>query len=857
MLSTQTKQINAYGKRAKRVVQVTASDSKPPSKEILSIFDDLPPPPAWAPVASRMKGRENSTPKKKTPAPKVVGATRKKRLSPPLSPPKKPVKVAEPIDGSNDGLRVKLIKPEAEIEPLKAKLKGEVALRPQPRAPLSAQMVNGTGSQALHSIVGKAKSKQRAPTNMIIPPKLGKLPSTISMDILLLDDKGRTISREKRMPRIAINSNSIDKSSKYKVDNPRTDAKSKLPIHVDSESEPEVDIQPKNEKSRKQATRVVVSDDSSSDGECSVPFSKSKLSSKAGKWELSEPKPLKRVSTIEVVIPPAPYSTKEVPRMSDLPKAGVPQPLPPRSLPRLCPPGYRPSTYPNRQSPNRVALRLSELADPNLSLDFADLSLDSDRIGGTSLFDSSVPQYLKPLLEECGQCYGPHDFSSFIESFPFDPILQDARDREGELFFKKVGEASFSEVFGIGDVVLKVIPLRDETAACQSRNMLKARGSLGHDDGGAEGPPPTDAQDVRKEIIVTRAMGEVHQGFVKLLKAYIVKGKYPEALLTLWDEYYDEKGSESVRPGMRPTPLALCLPNQLYCSDTFTLRQAYAIIVLPNGGPDLETYMFSAPSRSGWRQACSIFWQVAKSLAHAEHLVSFEHRDLHWGQVLIKNLASRKSKLNVINVNSAAKSLGKNRMVMDDLEHGVQATIIDLGLSRMDAGDGADGRRVQWTPLDEEIFTGEGDYQFDVYRMMRELIGGEWEDYHPMTNVMWLHYLASKLLRSKGLKAPTVAKRVKASGEALVASSYSSMVPERECYEALIDLEEWLGQTLIDAFPAQAKATAAAKGRGRRATLAPISTRLADRDGPACAGDVVRYGVKRGWVRPIRLAKIP
>lgn len=58
--------------------------------------------------------------------------------------------------------------------------------------------------------------------------------------------------------------------------------------------------------------------------------------------------------------------------------------------------------------------------------------------------------------------------------------------------------------------------------------------------------------------------------------------------------------------------------------DTFKVSQIYAIIVLPNGGPDLEAYTFHNPSRFGWRQACSLFWQVAKSLARAEHLVAFE-----------------------------------------------------------------------------------------------------------------------------------------------------------------------------------------------------------------------------------------
>jgi serine/threonine-protein kinase haspin len=56
------------------------------------------------------------------------------------------------------------------------------------------------------------------------------------------------------------------------------------------------------------------------------------------------------------------------------------------------------------------------------------------------------------------------------------------------------------------------------------------------------------------------------------------------------------------------------------------VSQVYAIIVLPNGGPDLEAYTFSEPTKTGWRQACSLFWQIARALATAEDLVSFEVR---------------------------------------------------------------------------------------------------------------------------------------------------------------------------------------------------------------------------------------
>jgi serine/threonine-protein kinase haspin len=54
------------------------------------------------------------------------------------------------------------------------------------------------------------------------------------------------------------------------------------------------------------------------------------------------------------------------------------------------------------------------------------------------------------------------------------------------------------------------------------------------------------------------------------------------------------------------------------------------------------------------------------------------------------------------------KREGSPKAPMDDAMHGVHTTLIDLGLSRMDAGDGAGGEMVHWTPFDEEIFLGEG-----------------------------------------------------------------------------------------------------------------------------------------------------
>jgi serine/threonine-protein kinase haspin len=61
----------------------------------------------------------------------------------------------------------------------------------------------------------------------------------------------------------------------------------------------------------------------------------------------------------------------------------------------------------------------------------------------------------------------------------------------------------------------------------------------------------------------------------------------------------------------------------------------------------------------------------------------------------------------------------------------VQTTIIDFGLSRLNAKDG----RVMHSEMHEEIFAGVGD-QWDVYRSMREIAKDDWETYHPVTNVL-------------------------------------------------------------------------------------------------------------------------
>ncbi|KAG9040280.1 hypothetical protein FRB95_000210 [Tulasnella sp. JGI-2019a] len=349
----------------------------------------------------------------------------------------------------------------------------------------------------------------------------------------------------------------------------------------------------------------------------------------------------------------------------------------------------------------------------------------------TSSVASTVPKDLQRLLKSCEQP-GVLDFDAFVSTYPFDDIHG---ANAGAIRFRKIGEATYSEVFAIGDVVLKVVPL-----------LLGGQSSPSSQ---VELPCVSPSADVENEILVTKLVGNAHCGFIKLLNAYVVTGRYPSSLLELWDRYSNVKESENIRPHVLPA------------------STHYAIIVLPNGGVDLEAYTF--PLRNAWKSAVSILWQVVRALAVAEDKYRFEHRDLHWGQVLVKD---------------EPKNVG-----------GVTVKIIDFGLSRLEDDKGL----THHTAVDREIFDGTGDYQFDVYRLMKEHCGNEWETFRPLSNVMWLHYLSVKLLRFKGLRRPVAPKISSTRTKQTQTTAQREQEEERAWYDSLVEVECYLGKAVKSA----------------------------------------------------------
>lgn len=267
-------------------------------------------------------------------------------------------------------------------------------------------------------------------------------------------------------------------------------------------------------------------------------------------------------------------------------------------------------------------------------------------------------------------------------------------------------------------------------------------------------------------------------------RAVVVKGKYPQQLLVAWDEYASIRTSENERPSR------------------FTENQTFCVIHLSHHGQDLESH-----SVSTWSEASHIFWSVVKALAHGELQCEFEHRDLHWGNVLIDQSEEDEileRLLDNLNFEDGRKD------ILDGGLGGVKVTLIDYTLSRARVDDIV-GSIAHYRFQDESIFEGKrkitlqmlaakrtlGDYQFDIYRAMRDKLtdenGTNWEDYKPATNVLWLHYLANKLLYGKQL--PTPVTRLSARNQSKQAKrgherSFSVILDgeDKDAYEGLLNI---------------------------------------------------------------------
>ncbi|ODQ77679.1 hypothetical protein BABINDRAFT_163391 [Babjeviella inositovora NRRL Y-12698] len=320
-----------------------------------------------------------------------------------------------------------------------------------------------------------------------------------------------------------------------------------------------------------------------------------------------------------------------------------------------------------------------------------------------------------------------HPLLALTSSPHVTPFLSFINSRLPRFQLSKLAESTYSEVFleasfsGDARHVLKIVPFAAHAAVC--------------------------TQDLVQELQITQHLSHL-DGFVKYTSSHVVQGSYPELLLRLWDRYGRSNSSENARP------------------DGFSATQMFLVIELEYAGTDLERFPVQ-----DWQQASRIFWLVARTLALGEVEHKFEHRDLHWGNITIKEHVNYQ-KLAEMDV-----AMGEDPTATE-----LEVTVIDFTLSKLKLDT-----QVVWKPLDDpELFTGKGDYQFEIYRFMKadylqraRRNGVDWS-VDLKSNVYWLHYLADKLLNHKLLVAIARDGNGPANPHHAV-----DVARETRCYEAL------------------------------------------------------------------------
>ena len=270
---------------------------------------------------------------------------------------------------------------------------------------------------------------------------------------------------------------------------------------------------------------------------------------------------------------------------------------------------------------------------------------------------------------------------------------------------KKIGEGTYGEAYRGGDgVVMKIVPMGGDALVNGEVQM---------------GPNEIRSETAILKCLTTLREGErddatknFTDGFIRLIDASVCRGPYSEKLLQAWDKYAKTGESENEKPDNLPS------------------EQLYIAFACDDGGTDLEHFDIRS-----MKEAVAMLFQIVVALSVAEEATQFEHRDLHWGNVLIKRVRSKekRARLNGVDLNIQTA--------------GLDVTIIDFTLSRLTTENGDAFCDLN---ADPELFTGpKGHCQSETYRRMKRVTKGKWNKHNPKTNALWLHYLADTVLEQK------------------------------------------------------------------------------------------------------------
>ncbi|KAI5566178.1 hypothetical protein BDE02_13G003400 [Populus trichocarpa] len=208
----------------------------------------------------------------------------------------------------------------------------------------------------------------------------------------------------------------------------------------------------------------------------------------------------------------------------------------------------------------------------------------------STLSDHDYGDPLAALLAVCGQSVPLTLLEVFSKLIEPDNIV-------------KVGEGTYGEAFEAGNTACKIVPIDGDISV--------------------NGEVQKRSEELLEEVILSRTLNNIRSHdsdvdnacttFIEILDLRVCEGPYDPALVRAW-EYWDERhGSENDHP------------------KEFPEKQCYVVFVLQHGGKDLESFVLL-----NFDEVHSLLVQVTAGLAIAEAAYEFEHRDLHWGNILLR-----------------------------------------------------------------------------------------------------------------------------------------------------------------------------------------------------------------------------
>ncbi|WCJ26853.1 hypothetical protein M5689_008640 [Euphorbia peplus] len=346
---------------------------------------------------------------------------------------------------------------------------------------------------------------------------------------------------------------------------------------------------------------------------------------------------------------------------------------------------------PRRKSGSQKSTLLESLCDDGCK----HIETAIKKLSFVSTSTSLDQEYLDPftaLLTFCGQTFPSTLLDVFSKYCDPDSIV-------------KVGEGTYGEAFKAGNTVCKIVPFGGD---------LRVNGEV-----------QKKSEELLEEVVLSRTLNHLRGNendshnacttFIETLDLRVCQGPYKKSLVKAWEDWDEKNVSENDHP------------------KEFPEKQCYVVFVLQHGGKDLENFVLA-----NFDEARSLLVQVTAALAVAEAAFEFEHRDLHWGNILLSR-------------NESART----QFVLEDKKflietHGLQISIIDFTLSRINTGED-----ILFLDLssDPDLFKGpKRDIQAETYRKMKDVTEDSWEGSFPRTNVLWLIYLVDILLKKKSFE---------------------------------------------------------------------------------------------------------